>query len=54
MLATDVEYRIHLIIQEARKFMINGKRQTLIPEDIEFAMEALNVEVSIFQFNSTS
>lgn len=25
--------------------MINGKRQTLTPEDIEYAMEALNVEV---------
>ncbi|KAI9631731.1 uncharacterized protein MKK02DRAFT_21530 [Dioszegia hungarica] len=44
LLASDVEYRIHLIIQEARKFMINGKRQTLTPEDIEYAMEALNVE----------
>lgn len=47
MLASDVEYRIHLIIQEARKFMINGKRQTLMPEDIEYAMEAMNVEVRL-------
>ena len=50
-LAGDVEYRIHLIIQEAKKFMIHGKRGTLLPEDIEHAMEALNVEVSRVTLN---
>jgi hypothetical protein len=40
-----VEYRLHLIIQEAKKFMVHGKRATLLPEDVEYAMEALNVEV---------
>ncbi|WWC93104.1 uncharacterized protein L201_008070 [Kwoniella dendrophila CBS 6074] len=44
ILAGDVEYRLHLILQEAKKFMVNGKRSTLLPEDIEYAMDALNVE----------
>ena len=44
-LAGDIEYRIHLIVQEAKKFMVAGKRSTLSPEDVEYAMEALNVEV---------
>ncbi|WWC65573.1 uncharacterized protein I303_108191 [Kwoniella dejecticola CBS 10117] len=44
LLAGDVEYRIHLIVQEAKKFMVNGKRGTLLPEDVEHAMNALNVE----------
>ncbi|WWD20037.1 hypothetical protein CI109_104510 [Kwoniella shandongensis] len=44
LLAGDVEYRLHLILQEAKKFMIHGKRATLLPEDVEYAMEALNVE----------
>jgi hypothetical protein len=35
-----------LIAQEAKKFMVQGKRSTLLPEDIEQAMAALNVEVS--------
>lgn len=26
--------------------MVHGKRSTLMPEDVEYAMEALNVEVS--------
>ena len=46
LLAADVEYRIHLIAQEAKKFMVQGKRSTLLPEDIEQAMAALTVEVS--------
>ncbi|WVR08314.1 hypothetical protein IAU60_005367 [Kwoniella sp. DSM 27419] len=44
LLAGDVEYRLHLILQEAKKFMTHGKRRTLLPEDVEYAMEALNVE----------
>ena len=46
LLAADVEYRLHLIVQEAKKFMVHGKRNTLLPEDVEHAMELLNVEVS--------
>lgn len=46
LLAADVEYRLHLIAQEARKFMVAAKRRTLRPEDVEMAMEAMNVEVS--------
>lgn len=45
ILASDIEHKLHLIIQEARKFMVHGKRGTLMPEDVEYAMEALNVEV---------
>ncbi|WVQ79482.1 hypothetical protein IAT38_001581 [Cryptococcus sp. DSM 104549] len=44
LLAGDVEYRLHLILQEAKKFMVHGKRSTLMPEDVEYALEALNVE----------
>ena len=44
LLAGDVEYRLNLILQEAKKFMIHGKRTTLQPQDIEYAMEVLNVE----------
>lgn len=45
LLAGDVEYRLHFLLQEAKKFMVHGKRTTLTPEDVEYAMEALNVEV---------
>ena len=45
LLAGDVEYRLHLIVSEAKKFMIHGKRSTLMPDDIEHALEVLNVEV---------
>nr|ODN91282.1 transcription initiation factor TFIID subunit 6 [Cryptococcus depauperatus CBS 7841] len=44
LLAGDVEYRLHLILQEAKKLMVHGKRTTLMPEDVEHALEALNVE----------
>ncbi|AAW43418.1 hypothetical protein CNBE0210 [Cryptococcus deneoformans B-3501A] len=44
LLAGDVEYRLHLILQEAKKFMVHAKRSTLMPEDVEHALEALNVE----------
>lgn len=47
MLASDVEYRLHFLLQEAKKFMVHGKRSTLMPEDVEHAMEALNVEVGV-------
>lgn len=52
LLAGDVEYRLHLILQEAKKFMVHAKRSTLMPEDVEHALEALNVEVGAF-FNLT-
>lgn len=45
LLAGDVEYRLHYLLQEAKKFMVHGRRTTLMPEDIEHAMEALNIEV---------
>lgn len=44
LLAGDVEYRLHFLLQEAKKFMVHGKRTTLLPEDVEHAMEALSVE----------
>ncbi|KAL1407644.1 histone H4-like TAF Taf6, SAGA complex subunit [Vanrija albida] len=44
LLAGDVEYRLHFLLQEAKKFMVHGRRSTLTPEDVEYAMEALNVE----------
>lgn len=47
LLAGDVEYRLHFLLQEAKKFMVHGKRTTLMPEDIEHAMEALNIEVRV-------
>ncbi|ORY35025.1 hypothetical protein BCR39DRAFT_516221 [Naematelia encephala] len=43
-LAADIEYRLHLITQEAKKFMVHAKRGTLRSEDIDHALEALNVE----------
>lgn len=48
LLAGDVEYRLHLILQEAKKFMVHAKRSTLMSEDVEHALEALNVEVCAF------
>lgn len=52
LLAGDVEYRLHYLLQEAKKFMVHGKRNTLMPDDIEHAMEALNVEVSMVNIKS--
>ncbi|EIW72312.1 hypothetical protein TREMEDRAFT_70674 [Tremella mesenterica DSM 1558] len=44
LLASDVEYRLHLITQEAKKFMVHAKRTTLTSDDVEYAMEVLNLE----------
>lgn len=44
-LAGDVEYRLHLVLQEAKKFMVHSKRTTMLPQDVEHALEVLNVEV---------
>lgn len=46
-IAGDVEYRLNLIIQEAHKFMRHAKRTTMMPEDIDYALQALNVQVSV-------
>ncbi|KAJ9097344.1 hypothetical protein QFC19_006812 [Naganishia cerealis] len=42
--AGDVEYRINLVAQEAQKFMRHAKRTTLMPQDIDYALQALNVQ----------
>jgi transcription initiation factor TFIID subunit 6 len=44
-LASDVEYRIRSIIQEANKFKKNSKRNNLTTKDINFALKLKNVEV---------
>jgi transcription initiation factor TFIID subunit 6 len=44
MLASDVEYRIHQILEEAAKFMRHGKRTTLSTADIDQALRILNIE----------
>lgn len=46
-LAQDTEYRVREVIQEASKFMIHGKRTKLSVEDVNYALEARNVEVII-------
>lgn len=43
-LSMDVEYRIHEIIEQALKFMRHGKRRTLTTQDIDRAMNVLNLE----------
>lgn len=44
--AGDVEFKLSMIIQEAQKFMRHGKRGTMVPSDIDHALQALNVQVS--------
>lgn len=43
-MAMDVEYRLHEIIEQARKFMRHSKRRTLMARDIASALKVLNVE----------
>ncbi|CDZ98054.1 Transcription initiation factor TFIID, subunit TAF6 (also component of histone acetyltransferase SAGA) [Phaffia rhodozyma] len=43
-LAGDVEFRLHQVIEEAHKFMKHSKRQTMLPSDVNNALEILNVE----------
>ncbi|KAF9451129.1 TAF-domain-containing protein [Macrolepiota fuliginosa MF-IS2] len=43
-LASDVEYRIHQVIEEASRFMRHGRRTTLTTADIDLAMRTLNIE----------
>ena len=44
-IAGDVEYRINQVIGQAQKFMRHAKRTTMMPQDIEHALQALNVQV---------
>ncbi|KAF9070658.1 transcription initiation factor TFIID complex 60 kDa subunit [Rhodocollybia butyracea] len=43
-LASDVEYRVHQVVEEAAKFMRHGRRTTIITSDIEQALRVLNIE----------
>ncbi|KAL9711367.1 histone H4-like TAF Taf6, SAGA complex subunit [Leucoagaricus gongylophorus] len=43
-LASDVEYRIHQVIEEASRFMRHGRRTTLTTSDIDYALRTLNIE----------
>ncbi|KAG6910984.1 hypothetical protein DXG01_006038 [Tephrocybe rancida] len=43
-LASDVEYRIHQVIEEAARFMRHGRRTTMTTSDIEQAFRVLNIE----------
>ena len=45
MLASDVEYRLHQIIEEAARFTRHSKRTTLSTTDIDQAFKVLNIEV---------
>ena len=53
-IAGDVEYRLNLIIQEAHKFMRHAKRTTMMPEDIDYALQALNVQVRMHGMQASS
>ncbi len=44
-LASDVEYRIREIIQDAAKFMKHSKRTQLTTQDVNNALSQKNVEV---------
>ncbi|KAF8505367.1 TATA box binding protein associated factor-domain-containing protein [Hysterangium stoloniferum] len=43
-LASDVEYRIHQVVEEASRFMRHARRTTLMPSDIDHALRVLNIE----------
>ncbi|KIJ54804.1 hypothetical protein M422DRAFT_240888 [Sphaerobolus stellatus SS14] len=43
-LASDVEYRIHQVVEEAARFMRHARRTTLTPSDIDHALRVLNIE----------
>ncbi|KIL66785.1 hypothetical protein M378DRAFT_74702 [Amanita muscaria Koide BX008] len=43
-LASDVEYRIHQVIEEAARFMRHGRRTTMSTADIDQALRVLNIE----------
>ncbi|KAF7979217.1 hypothetical protein HWV62_83 [Athelia sp. TMB] len=43
-LASDVEYRIHQVIEEAARFMRHARRATMTTSDIDLALRVLNIE----------
>ncbi|KAG6334809.1 hypothetical protein ID866_4281 [Astraeus odoratus] len=43
-LASDVEYRIHQVVEEASRFMRHARRTTLTTADIDLALRTLNIE----------
>ncbi|KAG8470775.1 hypothetical protein KFE25_009196 [Diacronema lutheri] len=51
-LAPEIEYRLRDVIQEARKFMLAARRETLTTADINFALRLRNVE-PLYGFGST-
>ncbi len=51
-LASDVEFRLAQVLEEALKFMRHGKRSTLTTNDIAQALRALNVE-PLYGYEST-
>lgn len=50
--ASDVEFRLAQVIEEAIKFMRHGKRTTLSTQDISQALRVLNVE-PLYGYEST-
>lgn len=43
-LASDVEYRVHQVVEEASRFMRHARRTTLTTSDIDLALRTLNIE----------
>jgi len=43
-LASDVEYRIHQVIEEAARYMRHSRRTVLTTADIDLALRTLNIE----------
>ncbi|TCD67164.1 hypothetical protein EIP91_000449 [Steccherinum ochraceum] len=43
-LASDVEYRIHQVVEEAARFMRHARRTTMTTSDIDQALRVLNIE----------
>ncbi|CEL62562.1 Transcription initiation factor TFIID subunit 6 OS=Schizosaccharomyces pombe (strain 972 / ATCC 24843) GN=taf6 PE=1 SV=1 [Rhizoctonia solani AG-1 IB] len=43
-LASDVEYRLHQVIEEAARFTRHARRSTMSPSDIDQALRVLNIE----------
>ncbi|KAH9480749.1 Transcription initiation factor TFIID subunit 6 [Psilocybe cubensis] len=53
-LASDVEYRINQVIEEAARFMRHGRRTLLTTADIDLALRTLNIEPLYGHTPSTS